>query len=173
MKKLILLLLILSTPIVSAEETLLEESSEDAVLSQCGTAKWKDGVLSVVMNEGNVEVRYSQGEKTVDTFGPYVDGPESKCIKFKNFEKEKSFVIEMCRGLAGTQVMTERHSLLLFKVVDDKIKMIEAVDLKQTEYESSGSTITLDKTYSISRRDGKIVATIKDKKTKEQKEISF
>jgi hypothetical protein len=157
---------------VSSEETA-DSAANATKMENCDEIKLSNLSITPATVDGNLQIQLAKDHNVIDKLDPYIDGPDSKCLKQKYFEKEMILIAEVCRGFTGTKVLVERHALLIIKVADNKLKLVETVDLKHNEHETTGVTTTIDKMYRVSERSGKIVTTVTDKKTKEQKEILF
>lgn len=129
--------------------------------------------VSALSDGGNLYLSVRQDGKQVSRFEPFLDGPGNKCLKLKDFEKEKIVVLELCHGIAGTSVLVERHSLLVLKANGRRLSVVGEVDLKYVEREGDGVKTEYDRSYKLKRKDGRIVITTKDRSTKREATFRF
>jgi hypothetical protein len=190
MKSLIFILFLIAVPIraedVELETEAVDFSAEDPEMipediklpldkdsKPCKDISWDDLKIKAVRVDGNIEFHAFDKETAVDKYTPYVDGPENKCLKTKEFEKEQMFFVEFCHGYAGTKVIVERHTLLAFKWDGKKIRRLRSFNLKFIEQDGENLKVKYENTFKIKRRDGRVTVTLKNRTTKEKSEFAF
>jgi hypothetical protein len=187
--KLILILTILTTlPVLaskfgaetepSAEDSSLEASGSHQVpehngAKSCSEVSLKGLVIRPQDDSGNLHLEIHDKNKVVGTFEPYLDGPGSKCLKLKELDKDRLILLELCHGITGTSVLVERHSLLVLRLDDNKLRSLGELELKYSEEEGDVTKTVFDKTYETKRKDGQVIIKLKDRISKKESEFRF
>jgi hypothetical protein len=184
MSRLILALFLISIQAVAEdadfnyefEASSSEESSSTTALhgkSECGEVSTGGFKIKHDPASEGLLLNIQKNEKTVGTYEPHIDGPGNKCLKLKEFEREGLILLEVCHGLTGTSVLVERHSVLVLRLDETRLRQLGDLEIKYVEREDDAVRVVNDKTYKTKKKDGKALLTLKDKATKKEAEHFF